>query len=176
MRKTADERRADVVRAALKEFSCRGLHGTSTDAIARTVGVSQPYLFRLYQSKRDIFLAAGMHCFERTHEAFELAAMGRVGEDALDAMRLAYERLAEDRELLLMQMQLYVAASSDEEIRRVVVEWWGDLWTLVEKLTGMPQSVVTEFMSWGTLANVMVALHTYEGHVPVGAARSHAGR
>ncbi|HEY5837062.1 TetR/AcrR family transcriptional regulator [Streptomyces sp.] len=163
MRKTADERRADVVRAALKEFSRFGLYGTSTDAIARAVGVSQPYLFRLYPTKRDIFIAAGHHCFQRTCEAFRDAAHGLDGQEALDAMRLAYLQFAEDRELLLMQMQLYVAANSDEEIRREVLQWWHELWSLLGRLTGIRDSVITEFMSCGMLMNVLVALDACDG-------------
>ncbi|WNI18904.1 TetR/AcrR family transcriptional regulator [Actinacidiphila sp. ITFR-21] len=165
MRKTADQRRADVVRAALKEFSRFGLYGTSTDTIARAVGVSQPYLFRLYPTKRDIFIAAGHHCFQRTYEAFRIAAQGLDGHEALDAMRQAYQQFAEDRELLLMQMQLYVAASSDEEIRREVIQWWHELWALLGRLTGVPESVITEFMSCGMLINVLVALDATDDHL-----------
>ncbi|NJP44947.1 TetR/AcrR family transcriptional regulator [Actinacidiphila epipremni] len=158
MRKTADERRTEVVRAAVQEFSRRGLHGTSTDAIARAVGVSQPYLFRLYNTKLDIFLAAGEHCFRRTSLAFEAAAHGCSGECALKAMSEAYRELAVDRELLMMQMQLYVSASCDEQVRQAVSRWWDDLWELVTRLTGLPDEAVTEFMSGGMLINVMVAL------------------
>jgi AcrR family transcriptional regulator len=163
MRKTATERRADIVQAALKEFSRRGLHGTTTDAIARAAGVSQPYLFRLYESKRDIFLAAGRYGFERTQEAFETATSGLHGDEALEAMKVAYDKLAEDRDLLMMQMQLYVAASSDEEIRQRVVRWWGELWRLCERLTDRFGDVIVDFMACGMLVNVMVALHEHEG-------------
>ncbi|MFG1806498.1 TetR/AcrR family transcriptional regulator [Streptomyces sp. NPDC049040] len=158
MRKTADERRAEVVRAAVREFSRRGLHGTSTDTIARAVGVSQPYLFRLYNSKLDIFLAAGEHCFRRTSLAFEAAAHGTSGESALETMSEAYLELAVDRELLMMQMQLYVSASCDEQVREAVSRWWDDLWALVARLTGLPDEAITGFMSSGMLINVRVAL------------------
>lgn len=160
MRKTADERRAEVVRAAVREFSRRGLHGTSTDTIARAVGVSQPYLFRLFNSKLDIFIAAGEHCFRRTSQAFEAAARGTTGESALKTMSEAYQELAVDRELLMMQMQLYVSACCDEQVRAAVRRWWDDLWALVTQLTGLPDETITGFMSSGMLINVTVALST----------------
>jgi len=50
-RKSADERREEILVAALEEFGEHGLHGTSTDDIARRAGVSQPYLFRLFGTK-----------------------------------------------------------------------------------------------------------------------------
>ena len=41
-----------------------GLHGTPVDRIARRVGVAQPYVFSLFGSKRELFLAAVERCFE----------------------------------------------------------------------------------------------------------------
>ena len=57
-RLTADERRAAVIEAAVIAFAEGGLAGTSTEDIARLAGVSQPYLFRLFGTKRELFLAA----------------------------------------------------------------------------------------------------------------------
>ena len=89
------------------------------------VGVSQPYLFQLFGTKKDLFIAAVRRAFERTVATFRTAA-AEAGEDAdqaeiLMAMGLAYHRLLDDRSLLLMQMQAY-AACDDEEIREVVRE------------------------------------------------------
>src|SRR4051794_38821337 len=72
-RLTADERRAEIIDAAVKAFAQGGLDGTSTDDIARIAGVSQPYLFRLFGTKRDLFLAAVGRCFDRIGEAFDAA-------------------------------------------------------------------------------------------------------
>ncbi|MFD5148334.1 helix-turn-helix domain-containing protein, partial [Streptomyces sp. NPDC058401] len=60
MRLSADERRETVLRAAIAEFATGGYHGTSTETIARRVGVSQPYLFRLFPTKRALFQAAAV--------------------------------------------------------------------------------------------------------------------
>lgn len=164
MRKSAQERREDVVRAALSQFSGYGFHGTPTDAIAREVGVSQPYLFRLYPSKRDIFLAAGHDCFQRIYNAFDAATHGKTGEEALAAMREAYREIAEDRELLLMQLQLYVVSSSDEKVRQQVTVWWNHLWELLIQTTGLSHEEITDFMACGMLINVMVALGVSDSH------------
>src|ERR671932_68935 len=56
-RKTADERRAEILEAARAEFADRGLDGASTDTIARRAGISQPYLFRLFGTKKELFVA-----------------------------------------------------------------------------------------------------------------------
>src|SRR5215211_5965310 len=73
-RLTADERRTDIVAAAVRAFASGGLAGTSTEEIARLAGVSQPYLFRLFGTKRDLFLAAVGGPFDRIVETFEQAA------------------------------------------------------------------------------------------------------
>src|SRR3954469_6629141 len=97
VRMSADERRESVIRAARSEFAQKGYYGTSTEAIAKRVGVSQPYLFRLFPGKKAIFAAASLRCVEDTCRAFEEAAEGLQGEEALHAMANAYVRLITER-------------------------------------------------------------------------------
>src|SRR6478672_6951147 len=110
-RHTAEERREAVLEAARYEFAQHGLHGASTDAIARRAGISQPYLFRLFGSKRELHLAAVRRCFRRTLEGMQEAAEGLRGEEALEAMGKAYGRqLRTDPVMLQGQLQTYAAA------------------------------------------------------------------
>ena len=73
---SAQERRESVIRAAVAEFAITGYHGTTTAVIARRVGVTQPYLFRLFPDKKAIFVAALVRSAEDTRSAFERAADG----------------------------------------------------------------------------------------------------
>src|SRR5437899_5548857 len=109
-RKTAEERRDEIVDAAFAEFAVTGLYGTSTEAIAKRAGVSQPYVFRLFGTKKELFLAALHRCFRVTLETFVRAAEGKQGAEALNAMGHAYIDLLGDRQKLQMQMQGYVAS------------------------------------------------------------------
>src|SRR5215210_9151724 len=95
-RRSAEERRRDIVRIAIAHFGLAGYNGTSTEAIAREAGISQPYLFRLFKTKRELFLACFDVVHERIHETFRSAAEGVPKEDALEAMGKAYVRLLED--------------------------------------------------------------------------------
>jgi AcrR family transcriptional regulator len=158
VRMSASERREAVIRAAVAEFAAGGLHGTSTEAIARRVGVSQPYLFRLFRSKKAIFLAAVERCFDRVEEAFRQAADGKVGEDALHAMGLAYKALLDDRQLLTLQLQGWAAACQDAEIQQLSRGRFHRLVGLVEQLTGAPGSDLMRFMATGMLLSVAAAL------------------
>src|SRR5215216_6480724 len=97
VRMSAEERRESVIRAAMTEFARTGYTGTSTEAIARRVGVSQPYLFRLFPNKRAIFLAAALRCLEETWRAFEKASEGVRPDERGEAMATAYFGLIADR-------------------------------------------------------------------------------
>src|SRR5688500_5081976 len=89
-RKSADERRADIVAVAMERFADEGYRGASTEAIARDAGISQPYLFRLFGTKRDLFLACHDLCIERIRDTFGAAAAGAAASERLRAMGLAY--------------------------------------------------------------------------------------
>jgi AcrR family transcriptional regulator len=157
VRMSAEERREQVLEAALGEFAAKGLAGTSTEDVARLAGISQPYLFRLFPTKKALFLALVERCFRRVENAFTAAASDAVGEDALMAMGDAYEKLLEDRTLLLLQMQAY-AACDDPAIRERTRAGFKELWTLVERLTGLPFDRVVEFFAMGMLMNVAAAM------------------
>src|SRR6059036_4196921 len=96
-RRSAEERREQVLEAALVEFAAHGLEGGSTEAIARAVGISQPYVFRLFGTKKQLFMATIERCMHGTLEMFHTASAGLKGEEALHAIGEAYvERLGTD--------------------------------------------------------------------------------
>src|SRR5262245_17626220 len=157
VRMSADERRELVLEAALSEFAVGGLHGTSTEDVARRAGISQPYLFRLFPTKRALFLALVERCYRRIEDTFGAAAENLTGEEAIEAMGRAYESLLKDRTLLLLQMQAY-AASDDPAIQAATRAGYKKLWMLVERLTGLPFERVVEFFAMGMLINVAAAI------------------
>src|SRR5262249_35121164 len=107
-RLSAAERRDQILDAALIEFADGGFDGTSTEDIARRAGISQPYLFRLFGTKKELFIATAQRCFRETLEMFQRAAEGKRGEEALKAMGRAYvdELMSGDRTRLKAQMQV----------------------------------------------------------------------
>jgi AcrR family transcriptional regulator len=160
-RKSAEERRDDILDAALEEFAERGLHGASTEAIAKRAGISQPYVFRLFGSKKDLFKASTTRCLRETLETFQRAAEGKRGEEALKAMGQAYQELLVDRTRLRAQMQAY-AACDDPDIREVVRNGFGDIVAYVERVSDLPEEEVTRFFATGMLMNVMASMDLWE--------------
>ena len=157
-RMTAAERRASILDAALVEFAERGLAGASTEAIAARAGISQPYVFRLFGTKKELFKASVARCFRETLDAFQRAAEGKRGEEALEAMGRAYvDELLVDRVRLRAQMQAY-AACDDPELCAVVRDGYGDLVTYVERVTGLPFQAIAAFFAKGMLLNVIASM------------------
>src|ERR671933_2310264 len=126
---TADERRAAVLEVAFSEFARTGLQGTSTERIALDAGISHPYLFRLYRTKKELFLACLERCHERLHETFTRAAEAAGDGDRLEAMGRPYVELLADRDMLLLQLQGYPACD-DDEVRATSSTGYAELWAL----------------------------------------------
>jgi AcrR family transcriptional regulator len=156
-RMPAAERRELVLEAAMADFAVGGLAGTSTEDVARRAGISQPYLFRLFPTKKALFVALVERCFQRVKDTFTDAAAGLTGDEALAAMADAYEQLLEDRTLLQLQMQCY-AACHDPEVGDATRAGFKGLWELTERLTGLPFQTVVDFFAIGMLMNVAAAM------------------
>lgn len=159
---TADERRESVIRAAIIEFARGGYEATSTAAIAQRVGVSQPYLFRLFPDKRAIFLAAAKRCTNEIRQRFADVSEGLPRDKAHAAMAEAYAELVADRDRLIFQMQMYVAAATAEQagdtaFAAEIRAEWAELWDLVhDRLGGVDET--GDFISTGMLINVLLAM------------------
>ena len=159
---TADERRDAIIAAATEEFATGGMVGASVDAIARRVGVSQPYVFQLFGTKKELFLATVRNCYERVVWTFEDAAVRWTPGDQtcnskLGAMGLAYKRMLADRTLLMLQLQSY-AACSDPDVRAVVRQGWADLYSSVQRISGASREEIHQFFGEGMLLNLGAAI------------------
>jgi AcrR family transcriptional regulator len=161
----AAERREALISAAVHEFAHGGLRGTPVERIARRVGVAQPYVFSLFPSKRDLFIAALERSFERLADTFTGAAAGFHDgtapadcEDALQAMGGAYkELLVSDRDYLMLQHQSY-AACDDEVVRASVRHRFAEMVDLVRELSGADAERLDDFFRHGMALNVAAAL------------------
>ena len=165
----ADERRAEVVEAAVQAFAAGGLAGTSTEEIARLAGVSQPYVFRLFGSKQQLFMAAVGRMFERIGSTFEDAARhprtdAGDFDPVLASIGQAYGDLLADRTLLRLQLHAF-AACDDPTVRDFVRAQFASLVARVSALSGQPASALREFFAEGMLMNVAAAMDLTEADV-----------
>jgi AcrR family transcriptional regulator len=155
-RSNADARKEEILDAAIQEFAKGGLYGTSVDAIADRVGISQPYIFRLYGTKKDLFIAAALRVCQRIQKTFADAAAADPREP-LEAMGRAYVTLLDSRAELLVLLQAF-AASADDEVRKAVGARYEELWKFVADASGASPRKVREFFAEGMGLTVGAAL------------------
>jgi AcrR family transcriptional regulator len=165
VRLSAAERREQIVDLALPMFAQTGYSGTSTELIAREAGISHAYLFRLFGTKKELFIACAERTCARTVATFRGAAeQWRPAPDSptvLAAMGHAYRRMLGDRELLLLQMQVW-AACSDPDIRTAARTHYGAVIEEIERLSGADPEELRAFVATGMLLNVAAAMSLSE--------------
>jgi len=152
----ADERREAVIEAAIEEFARHGLHGSSTERIAKQAGISQPYIFKLFGTKRELFLVSALRVCDRIQDTFQSALMENKGHP-LEAMGMAYVGLLERRAELLVLLHSF-AASADDEVRSVVRKRYAKLYAFVKDASGAPDVEVSAFFAQGMLMTIATAI------------------
>lgn len=152
-RMTGPERREQILRAARTVFA-EGGYAASTDEVARAAGVSQPYVVRLFGSKRELFLAA----YQQVADAV-IATMSAVpaGPDAGQAMGDAYTRLVADRDLLRLLMHGF-AAGIDPDVAAEARHCIGEVYRIFLDRTGATPERGRDFVATGMLINVLLSV------------------
>lgn len=160
-RQTADARREALVEAAHRHFAAGGLHGTAVSAITDEVGITQPYAFRLFHTKKELFLAACTRNADRVVDTFRAAADGVPRDERMAAMGAAYVELLQDREVLLMQLQSQ-AACADPEVREHVRAGYERVRATIAELTGADDEQLMAFLAKGMFLNLAAAVDAPE--------------
>lgn len=164
-RMTGPDRREQILRIAADEFATAGLHGGSTEAIARTAGITQAYIFRIFGTKKALFSELVVASFDRLADGMREAAGTDTGQQALASMGERYYAMLEDRTSLLLQLQ-GIAACGDPEVRDAVRAGFGRMWNTVAEVTGLDAVTVKAFLAFGMLLNSGAALQINDVDAP----------
>jgi AcrR family transcriptional regulator len=160
-RMSGADRRSQVLGIAAGEFADHGLHGASTEAIAREAGITQAYVFRMFGTKKALFLELVGAAFDRFSDGMAQAAEGARGLDALTRMGARYHESLADRTTLLLQLQGF-AACGDSEVRELVRARVARMWDTIAGTTDLEPVTVKSFLAFGMLLNNMAALEVDE--------------
>ncbi|WP_216897601.1 TetR/AcrR family transcriptional regulator [Nocardia alni] len=156
----ADERRATVTNAAIEVFAVSGYRGTPVAEVAAVAGISPAYVFRLFPTKQDLFIAALHACFDEILAGL-LADMENLPaispRRALAALADAYADLITDRKLIMLQVHA-LAASDDPEIRDAMRAQQARLVEFVTDHTQAAQAEIQTFVARGQLCHLVAAL------------------
>jgi len=164
-RMSGPERRSQVLAIAAGEFANHGLHGASIEAIAREAGITQAYVFRMFGTKKALFLELVGTAFDRFSDGMSLAAPGTGGLEALAQMGAQYYELLADRTALLLQLQGF-AACGDTEVRDLVRGRLAHMWDTVADTSGLDPVTVKSFLAFGMLLNNVAALDIDDLNAP----------
>jgi AcrR family transcriptional regulator len=159
------ERRSQVLEIAAGEFANHGLYGASIEAIAHEAGITQAYVFRMFGTKKALFLELVGAAFDRFSDGMSHAARGAQGLSALALMGAQYYELLANRTTLLLQLQGF-AACGDSEVRDLVRGRLARMWDTVADTSGLDPVTVKSFLAFGMLLNNVAALDVDEMDEP----------
>lgn len=153
----ADTRREAIIEAALLAFADAGFQATPVTAVAARAGISQAYVFKLFPTKEELFIAAVERCFTRIEETLENSAQTVSSGDAdamLYAMGDGYASLIADRSILMIQVHAQ-SASDVPAIRATMRGGLKRIVTYVKQRTGASDEAVQRFIAFGQLCHLI---------------------
>lgn len=176
----AAQRRELILEAATGVFAERGYAGSTTDQVARAAGISQPYVVRMFGTKETLFLEALDRAQGKLLRAFRgvIAAYdaGELTEELtfLDPaqgngrptqlkqlMAIAYADLVEDRGILMMLMQAFVAGH-EPAIGARAREGFLEIYRLIRDEAGLLPETARDFLAQGMLMNTLIGIRLPE--------------
>lgn len=163
-RLSAEERREQILLAAMGAFGARGYAGTTTDDIARAAGVSQPYVVRLFGSKERLFLDALRDAIAQLSSTFrEAIATTEPGPPRLEAMGSAYVELLRRRGLHQILSQAFLLGAHPV-IGPAARDGFAGIWKMLREEAGLDVDDADAFLAQGMLINTMLGLRITESY------------
>jgi AcrR family transcriptional regulator len=154
----ADRRREGVLAAARAEFAEWGYHGATTAAIAKKADISRSYIYALFPSKKDLFLACQRWNHRQIMGIIDVAAEAITSLEAQARIHQAYVEKVEHRPHFLFRLQATAAAASDADIaaeaRRSFIEGFEKLVQILRD----DEEAVKMYISLGLFADVAMAI------------------
>jgi len=147
----ADQTRARILEAALREFSSHGLAGARTDQIAAAAGVNKALLYYYFESKENLYIAALESAAARVRDS-SMAVFLRdasAGERILRTALNHFDRIVSQREFQrLMQLEMMRIHQGESGALPILVK------RVFAPMHAMLQSLVREGIASGELIDV----------------------
>ncbi|WP_188434569.1 TetR/AcrR family transcriptional regulator [Microbacterium murale] len=163
-RLSSDERREQIVLAAIAVFGARGYVGTTTDEVAKAAGVSQPYVVRLFGSKENLFLAAMDESLEQMMSSFRAALVADDSELSTEKrIGQAYVELLNVRGLHQMLAHSYLLGSHPV-IGPAARRGFTTVWRFFREDAGFDAESARNFLAEGMLISTMIGLRIVDDY------------
>lgn len=162
-RLSSEERREQILSAALAVFGARGYVGTTTDQVAKAAGVSQPYVVRLFGSKETLFLEALGEATEVLLRAFRAALADDDGTPVEKRIGTAYVELLRVRGLHQTMSHAYLLGSHPV-IGPAARRGFARVWRFFRDEAGFDADKARSFLAEGMLINTMIGLRLVDDY------------
>ena len=163
-RMSSEERREQIITAAIAVFGARGYEGTTTDDVARTAGVSQPYVVRLFRSKENLFLEAMQFAFDELMSVFRETLADQTDD------RPVPKRIGEAYVDLLNTRGLHQTLShawllgGHPMIGPAARRCFAQVWQFFRDEAGFDADEARMFLAEGMLINVMIGMRLVDDY------------
>ena len=159
-RRTAEERKIDVLEAAMQEFGSFGYHGGSTERIAVAAGISQPYVLRLFGSKLQLFISTTDYVCNSILRTWVGALEGSnaTGWPALMVLGQQYGQSPDAAMRMRVILQATVA-SDIPEIEATANEQMDRMWNWVAEATQATHEEIQRFWAYGMMQTIGMAMN-----------------
>jgi len=163
-RMSSEERREQIIRATIAVFGARGYEGATTDDVARTAGISQPYVVRLFGSKENLFLAAMQYSLDELIRVFRLALADeasdvpvprRIGEAYVELLNIRGLHQTLSHAWLLGGHPVIGPASR---------KGFALVWQFFREEAGLDADEARMFLAEGMLINVMIGMRLVDDY------------
>lgn len=157
---TSDERREAVICSAIVVFAKAGYLGTPIAAVAKHAEISPAYVFKLFPSKEELFVAALEHGFELIHSTLiegADASTNQTPDDILSAMGVAYAKLIASRDLLMIQVHA-LSVADVPEIGTAFRNGLQKIAKFVKTRSGASDEAVQRFFAYGQLCHLITTI------------------
>jgi len=138
-----DERRAQLLTAALEIFSTAGYHAAGMDEIAEQAGVTKPVLYQHFPSKLDLYLAVlDLHIDSLVYEVQKAIASKKENVDRVHATTEAYFRFIDSESeafRLLFESDALTEPQVQERLNRMTYECARAVSAVIAVDTGLPE-------------------------------------
>lgn len=131
----ADQRRREILEAAVAVFAERGFAATGTADIAAAAGIGEPTIYRYFANKQDLYLAALRLSSDELMESWR--SIAAENEDPLNALLLLgqwYHQTLRDRPEILKMRFRSITEGNDPEVGARAREVYLDLMRFIEGL------------------------------------------